>query len=43
MRFCRFLKEMVISIIRDIRKDFTPELTYTPYEAKVIGNKLRKE
>ena len=40
-RFIRLVQGLLKSIIEDVRKDFTPEITYVPYEPKVIGNKLK--
>ena len=40
-RFIRLVYEILKSIAADLRKDFEPDLTYTPYEARTLGNKLK--
>lgn len=38
----RILKEIILSILFDIKKDFSEEVRYIPYEPKVLGNKLKE-
>lgn len=40
-RFIRLVYEILKSIAADVRKDFEPDLIYTPYEPKTIGNRIK--
>lgn len=43
MQFIRLVWEILISIRKDVAKDFTAELYYEPYYPKTIGNKIRSK
>jgi hypothetical protein len=40
-RFIRLIREILKSIVNDVRADFEVPDTYIPYEPKVLGNKLK--
>lgn len=42
MRRLKLIREIIKSIIASIKKDFSEEVRYIPYEPKVLGNKLKE-